>query len=528
MNAASSNQPPSEAAEVFLPPVQRRMVTLAVMFGTFISVMDANIVNMAMPHMRGAFGVDLSAVTWVATIYTIAQVIMIIMAAWWSKLMGRKRYYIWSVILFTIGSILAGTSTTFTEMLIYRVIQGFGGGGLIPISQAILRESYPPKQHGMAMAIFGMGVVLAPALGPIVGGYLTEEFGWPWIFYVNVPFAAVGLLLVNTYVKDPPYLKRGIEKVDWGGIFLLTVGLIGLQIFLERGQEENWFESSWIAAIAIITVMTITALVFWELHTSEPIIDFRVLRSVSLSAGTVVITVFGIVMFGVSFILPQFLQNLLGYTPIDAGMVLFPRGVVLFLILPLVGRLYNYVDPRLLICTGIGLAIYSLTGLASLSLDADFWSLLYPLIFLGLGMPFVFITMSTVSLSSVSPADATAAAGIFNLARRVGGNIGFAMLATLIERRSAFHRVTLVSHVNDLNEPFLQYKAALEAKLISQQVDAYSASIKALGLIDNLVNKHATMLAYNDAYWFLVVLFALTLPLIWVLRVPKNRSGAPK
>ncbi|MEE9239697.1 MAG: DHA2 family efflux MFS transporter permease subunit, partial [bacterium] len=451
-----------------------------------------------------------------------AQVIMIIMAAWWSKLLGRKRYYLWSVVIFTIGSILAGTSTTFTEMLIYRVIQGFGGGGLIPISQAILRESYPPKQHGIAMAIFAMGVVLAPAMGPIVGGYLTEEYGWPWIFYVNVPFAAVGLFLVNAYVKDPPYLKRGIEKVDWGGIFLLTVGLVGLQVFLERGQEENWFESGWITLTAIVTVAALVILVFWELRNPEPIINFRVLRSVSLSAGTGVILIFGIVMFGVNFILPQFLQGLLGYTPIDAGLVLFPRGMVLFLVLPFVGRLYNYVDPRLLICVGLGLAVYSLALLSGLSLDADFWNIMTPLIFLGMGMPFVFVTLSTLSLTSVPASEATAAAGLFNLARRVGGNIGFALLATLIERRSAFHRVTLVSHISDLNETFLTYKAGLEAKLARGQVDPYTAGVKALGMIDNLVNRHATMLAYNDAYWFLVVMFAATLPLIWFLGARKN------
>ncbi len=518
MNSPTQTAGASGAEEIFVPVANRGMLTLAVMFGTFISVMDANIVNMAMPHMRGTFGVDLSSITWVATIYTIAQVIMIIMAAWWSTLLGRKRYYLWSVILFTLGSVLAGTSNTFTEMLIYRVIQGFGGGGLIPVSQAILRESYPAKQHGMAMAIFAMGVVLAPAMGPIVGGYLTEEYGWPWIFYVNVPFAAVALFMVNTYVKDPPYLKRGIKKVDWGGIFLLTVGLVGLQVFLERGQEENWFESGWITFTAVLTVVTIAFLVFWELRTPEPIIDFRVLRSVSLSAGTCIILIFGIVMFGVNFILPQFLQGLLGYSPIDAGLVLFPRGMVLFLILPLVGRLYNYVDPRLLICTGMGLAVYSLAQLSGLTLDAGFWNILTPLVFLGLGMPFVFVTMSTLALTSVPPSDATAAAGLFNLARRVGGNIGFAVLATLIERRSAFHRVTLVSHINELNETFYTYKAGLEAKLIRAQVDPYTASVKALGLIDNLVNRHATMLAYNDAYWFLVVLFVVTLPLIWILR----------
>jgi len=238
-----------------ISPASRRLLTVAVICGAFISVMDVSVVNVSLPHMRGTFGADLSAITWVATSYSIAQIIMITMTGWWSTVLGRKRFYLFSFAIFTVGSVLAGTSHSFTEMVIYRVLQGIGGGPLIPLSQAILRESYPPRQQGMAMAIFGMGVVLAPAIGPVVGGWLTDEYGWPWVFYINIPVSLVGMFLVNLYVQDPPYLKRGVRKVDWGGIFFLGVGLIGLQIFLERGQEENWFDSTWIIACAAVTVV---------------------------------------------------------------------------------------------------------------------------------------------------------------------------------------------------------------------------------------------------------------------------------
>src|SRR5215470_18169208 len=262
------------------------LVTAAVMAGTFLAVMDISVVNVSLPHMMGNFGQTLSAITWVATSYSIAEMLMITMAGWWSALLGRKRLYLASLVLFTLGSMLAGTAQTFPQMLCYRILQGIGGGSVIPISQAILRETYPPEEQGMAMAIFGMGVVLAPAMGPILGGWLTDNYGWPWIFYINIPISIVGILMVSAFVEDPPYLRRGIAHVDWLGIALLTSDLTVMQLVLERGQEHNWFQSRWITAGALGTVLTLTTLVGWELRTREPIIQFRVLRNIPLSIGT--------------------------------------------------------------------------------------------------------------------------------------------------------------------------------------------------------------------------------------------------
>src|SRR5215470_1142744 len=251
---------------------QQCLVTVAVMAGTFLAVMDISVVNVSMPHMMGNFGQTLSAITWVATSYSIAEMLMVTMAGWWSALVGRKRLYLASFVLFTLGSMLAGTAQTFTQMLCYRVIQGLGGGSLIPLSQAILRETYPPEEQGMAMAIFGMGVVLAPAMGPILGGWLTDNYGWPWVFYINIPISIVGILMVSAFVEDPPYLRRGIARVDWAGIGLLTLGLTSMQIVLERGQEHHWFQSRWILTGTVVTVLALASLVVWELRTREPII----------------------------------------------------------------------------------------------------------------------------------------------------------------------------------------------------------------------------------------------------------------
>lgn len=495
----------------------RSLITLAVLFGQFISVMDVSVVNVALPHMQGTFGADISSITWVATSYSIAQLIMICMTSWWSTLLGRKRFYLLSYVLFTLGSILAGTSASFGEMVFYRAIQGIGGGPLIPISQAILRESYPPRLQGMAMAIFGMGVVLAPAMGPVVGGWLTERYGWPWVFYINIPFCLTGMLLVHLYVQDPSYLKRGVKQVDWGGILFLLVSMIGLQIILERGQEHNWFESGFIVGWTVATAIAMLLLVVWECRSAEPIVNFRLLRYLPLSVGSVIIMLFALALFGSTFILPQFLQTLLGYTAYDSGIVLLPRGIVLFFVLPLVGRLFNVVDPRLTMTFGLSCLLYSFYGLSHLSLEAGFWNLVHPLIVMGIGMPCIYVTVTTIAIRGVLPAETTAAASIYDLGRVIGGNMGFALLATLVERRSATHRVGLVGYVNEFNGAFVEYHGNLVDILVGQRIDPATAHAKAYAILDHVVNQQATMLAYNDTFWFMMIIFWGILPLVWIL-----------
>ena len=502
---------------------QKWLVTFAVMSGSFLAVMDVSVVNVSMPHMMGNFGQTLSAITWVATSYSIAEMLMVTMAGWWSALVGRKRLYLASFVLFTLGSILAGTAQTFTQMLCYRVIQGLGGGSLVPLSQAILRETYPPEEQGMAMAIFGMGVVLAPAMGPILGGWLTDNYGWPWVFYINIPVSIVGIVMFSAFVEDPPYLRRGIARVDWAGIALLTLGLIVMQIVLERGNENNWFHSSWITAGAIMTVLMLTALVFWELRIKEPIINFRVLRNIPLSIGAGMGLLFGVVLFGTTFSLPQLTQRLLRYPAYQAGLVLLPRAITLFLAMPLVGWLFNYVDSRLLIAVGIGLTYLAFHQLAHLSLNVGFWNLVPIMLIMGAGLPCMFVTLSTTSLSTVRREDMTAATSLYTLARRVGGNLGYALVATLVERFSVIHQAHLSAHISNLNSAYSSYYATLVARLARQTGDPVAAQGKALALVDNLVNRQAAILAYNDLAWLFGIMFLATLPLLFFL---PRRQGA--
>ena len=485
-------------------------------------MMDVSVVNVALPHMMGNFGQTLSAITWVATSYSIAEIIMITMTGWLAMLIGRKRLYLLSFALFTVGSILCGTAHTFSQMLTYRVIQGIGGGCLIPISQAILRETFPPKEQGMAMAIFSMGVVLAPAIGPVVGGWLTDQYGWPWIFYINIPFSIAGILMISKFVHDPHYLKKGVKKVDWFGIILLTLGLTGLQIVLERGQEKNWFDSAAITITTVITAVILIVFIFWELHNKEPIVNFRLLKDIRLSVGSIVVFLFGIALFGTTFVLPQFTQQLLGYPAYQAGLVLLPRAIMLFLCMPIVGKLYNYVNTKVLMIFGILVIFLSYMFLARLSLDVSFVNLVPILILMGAGMPFMFVTLSTVSLISIPREALTSASSIYTLSQRIGGNIGYAFVATMIQRRLQFHRVHLIEHISLFNSAFVDFYRKFIGFFSQQGMGPVIAREQLLGASNRLVERHAAMLAYNDASWILGTMFLTIIPLIFLF--PSRKS----
>ena len=512
MTSVSGN--PTPAAP---PSVNKWLVAGTVMFGAFMAVMDISVVNVAMPHMMGTFSEDLSSITWVATAYSIAEIIMVTMAGWFSMLIGRKRLYLWSFGLFTLGSVLCGTAVTFHQMILYRVLQGIGGGSLIPVSQAILRESFPQEEQGMAMAMFGMGVVLAPAMGPILGGWLTDNFGWPWVFYINIPVSIIGIFMVAAFVHDPAYLRRGVRKIDWIGIALLSVALTTMQIIMERGQSENWFESRLIVSGTVVCVVAAVVLVFWELKTSEPVINFRLLKNVPLSLGSAMGIIFGIALFGTTFILPQFTQNLLGYPAFQAGLVLAPRAVMLLICMPLVGRLYNRVDARLLVLAGVLITSWSYYDLSRISLAAGFWNLVPTLLVMGIGMPFMFVTLSTVSLAAMPKPDMTDAASLYTLSRRIGGNIGYALAATLVARGEQVHRAHLVGNISPFNLNYETFSQMAE-KLFSQAGLSPQAMQQAiLALTDRIVNMQATMMAYNHVSVVFGLLFLSTIPLVILL-----------
>lgn len=500
------------------------LITAAVMFGAFMAVMDISVVNVSLPHMMGSFSEDLSSITWVATSYSIAEIIMVTMAGWWSTLIGRKRLYLWSFALFTVGSMLCGTATSFPQMLIYRVIQGIGGGALIPVSQAILRETFPREEQGMAMALWGMGVVLAPAIGPVLGGWLTDHYGWPWIFYINIPVSIAGIFMVASFVHDPGYLRRGVKKVDWVGIALLAVALTSMQIVLERGQQENWFDSNMIQLGVAVCVVSFLGLIYCEMKIDEPVVNFRILRNLPLSLGSFMGIIFGIALFGTTFILPQFTQALLGYPALEAGLILAPRALMLLVCMPIVGRLYRHLDARVLVVFGVLVTCWSYYDLAHLSLASGFWDLVPTLLIMGIGMPFMFVTLTTLSLSTIQRIDMTDASSLYTLARRIGGNIGYALVATLVARGQQIHRIQLVSHISPYNPNLADFQH--HAANIMAHAGLNPAAVEQGGqaLINAIVNRQAAMMAYNDVSWILGVLFVATIPL--ALLLPSRKSVA--
>ncbi|MDH3600276.1 MAG: DHA2 family efflux MFS transporter permease subunit, partial [Candidatus Tectomicrobia bacterium] len=423
------------------------MVASTVMLGTFVSVMDVSIVNVAMPQMIGTFGVTLDAITWVAVAYSIAEIILVPMAAWWSTLLGRKRFYLLSLGLFTGASILCGLARTLEMMIVARVLQGIGGGGMIPLAQAVMLETFPDEERGMAMAVYMMGIVVAPAVGPVVGGWLTDQYGWPWIFYINLPLGIVGLLLATVVLTDPPQLRRGLTRIDGVGIVLLAVGLTALQLMLERGDQEHWFASAFIVLTALVALVALVLFVVWELQVEEPVVNLRVLTNVPFAAGMSLGFLFGLTLFGSIFVLPLFLQRLQGYAVLDSGIIQLPRTLIIVLMAPIAGSLYTRVDSRVLIGGGVFLIMLGYLMMARFTLDVGGREMLPALLVGGAGLAFTFSTLSAAAMRTMPPQWLAAASGLYTLSRRIGGNIGYAFVASQVTHRTALHRARLVDHL---------------------------------------------------------------------------------
>jgi DHA2 family multidrug resistance protein len=499
------------------------VVGISVMAGAFMAVLDVSVVNVALPHMMGTFGQNISAITWVATAYSIAAVIMVTMAGWWSTLLGRRKFYLLSFLIFTTGSILAGTARTFPQMILFRIIQGIGGGSLVPLAQAIIRETFPQKEQGMAMAIFSMGVVLAPAVGPVLGGWLTDQYGWQWIFYINVPVSALGMVLVTLFVHDPPYLVRGVKKIDLIGIILLTLGLTGVQTILERGQQVDWFASALIVWGTALTIVILIALIFWELKTPEPVVNFRLFKNVQFRMGVLVVLLFGVALYGTTFILPQFTQRLLNYPAYQAGLVLMPRAIALFFLLPLVGKLYNHFDPRQLMVFGIVIVATSYYQLGHLATTAGRDNIIPILLLMGAGMPFLFVPLTTSALSTMSKPNMTAASGLFNLFQQVGGNMGYALMATLLERFSQIHHAYLAEHVSSGNFTFMAFYQRAVETFHQSGMALGQAKDSALLLMNRLLTRQAEMMSYNDISFVLMFMFLTCIPIVLLMPVRKKQ-----
>jgi DHA2 family multidrug resistance protein len=500
------------------------IIALTVMLPTLIEIVDTSVVNVALDHIRGSLSAGIDESTWTITSYLVSNAIIIPMTGWLSRLFGRKRYLILSISLFTLSSLLCGMAWNLQSLIFFRVLQGIGGGALQPISQSILLETFPRKQHGMAMAIFGVGIMFGPIIGPLLGGWITDNWSWHWIFFINIPIGVVSILMVIFFIVDPHYMKRARMKIDYWGLAFLALGLGCLQIVLDKGQIEDWFSSPFITWFALISAASLIVFAIRELYAEHPIVNLRAFKNVTFSSGNGLMFFAFFNLFGSIVLLPIYLQTLMGYTATLAGMVLGPGGLATLIAMPIAGRLVTKVNPKGLLAFGIIVAAWSTHLMSQFSLSADFHTVIWPRIVLGVGMGFLFIPLTTLTMSEIRKEDMANATSIYNLLRNLGGSFGVAFVTTMIARRGQLHEVRLIEHLTpyDINYQVATQKAA--AMLQNHGFDPTMADQGGLGVIYRGLLKQASMMAFNDAFFLLSVFLICIVPLVLLMRKGKGES----
>jgi DHA2 family multidrug resistance protein len=501
-----------------IPVVNKWVVAMTVMVPTFIEVMDISVVNVSLPHIQGSLNAGLDEVTWVLTSYLVSNAIIIPITGWLSSVFGRKRYLLFSISLFTVSSVVCGSAPSLKVLIIARIFQGLGGGGLQPLSQAILFETFPVAEHGLAMAVFGMGVVMAPILGPVVGGWITDTLTWRWVFYINLPVGLLAILLAVIFIYDPAYIRRKIFSIDTKGILLLTVGIGALQIVLDKGQRDDWFNSRFILYMSIIAAVALVLFVIVELSTKHPVVNLRAFRERSFTAGNIIIfTGFGC-MFSSFVLLPLYAQQLMGYTAFWAGMVLFPGGVASFIIMPVAGILLRRgVNPRYLLAIGLAVMAHAIWLMSDFNLQADFVAIAMPRLIQGFGLGLFFVPVTTATFMNIPKEETGNASGIFNLLRNLGGSFGVAISSTMLAQRSQLHQTFLVEKITAYQPAFqIRYQQILEWLKMHQPSLAYDKNVMAF--IYQEIIRQASMLAFNDSFRALAISTAVLIPLTLLFR----------
>src|SRR3954463_5350833 len=476
------------------------LVAIAVMASTFMEVLDTTVVNVSLPHIAGSLSATPDEATWALTSYLVANAIILPMTGWLANRFGRKRLLMASVTGFTLASFFCGLAPNLPLLIIFRVIQGATGGGLQPLSQAILLEVFPPAERGKAMAFWALGIVVAPMLGPVLGGWLTDSYSWRWVFYINVPIGILALVMTHTFVFDPSYIKRRAGGVDYWGMGLLVVGIGCLQVMLDKGQEEDWFSSHFIMTLAILAGVGLIGFVVRELKTEHPIVDLRVFRYRTYSAGVFLMTVLGFVLYGSTVLVPLMLQTLLGYPAVQAGIVMLPRGLGSFLAMPLVGLLMSKIEPRRLLGSGIIIASFSFWRFSHLNLDAGYWDFFIPLISQGGSMGLLFGPLTTITNDPVPKEELGNATSLFNLMRNIGASIGIATVTTMLARNQQVHTNIIGAHVNVYDPVSQSALQAMIAAMRAQGADLATATQQAYAAMFGTVMKQAVMMSFNDVF----------------------------
>ncbi len=498
-----------------------------------MEVLDTSIANVALPHIAGSLGASQDEATWVLTSYLVASAIILPISGWLATRFGRKRFYMVCVVIFTVCSLFCGLAQTLPVLILARILQGLGGGGLAPSEQAILADSFPVSKRGQAFALYGMAVVVAPAIGPTLGGWITDNFNWHWIFFINIPFGLLSLFLSNRMVEDPPYLKQQREviirdkpKVDFAGLGLVGVGVGCLEFVLDKGQEKDWFGDSMITTFFIIAISLLVFFVFWEWNHPDPIVDLKLLKNRNFGTAVFLQFVLGIVLFSTTVLIPQFLQTLLGYTAERSGMVLSPGGLVMMALMPVAGILVSKMDARLLVSLGYGITAVMLFNLTHLDLDVSFGQITLWRALQVIGLPFIFIPISTLNYVGVPREKSNQISSFSNFARNIGGSMGTAMLTTFLTRTAQTHQSALAANTGN-TMAYGAYIAQTKAALMALGQGADQAASLAVGQAYQQMLRQASMLSYMNAFWIMSVIMACLVPLPFLMRKPPPRIKAP-
>ena len=532
MSSSIALPPPARVAR---PPVNKWLVTVSVTFGTLMGAIDASIVNVAVPHIRGAVGATVQEITWISTGFALATVLVMPLTAFLGRLFGQKRVYMFCLMLFLVGSALCGMARSLTSLVIFRALQGFGAGALQPTEQAILRQTFPPEEQGMAMALFGMAVMIGPAFGPTLGGWIVDNWSWPWIFYINLPVGMLALFMVTRFVHEPDDIREAnraaAEKLrghmDWIGIALLSVGLATLQYVLEEGSRDDWFESRVITACTIISVVSLAAFTVRELQTKYPAVDLSLFKDKVFLSGTLIGAIMFAMLMAVTFLLPVFMQEVLGFTATQSGLALMPRSLVMFVATPIVGKLYNKVSPRAFV--GFGVCLFAVTAyqMSQYTLDTNAAGIVGALVLQGIAFSCLWVPLTTVALSTIQRAKLADATGSNSLVRQIGGSVGLAVFATLLSRYVTVAKAGLAPHLTPGNATLLQRMAALKYMLVGKGFDPASAELMSRQMLVGGVMQQATVLSFEKVFLLAGILFMLVLPLLAFLKAPDFAQATP-
>jgi len=489
------------------------IIALTVMLPTFLEVVDTSVVNVALDHIRGSLSAGIDEATWTMTSYLVSNAVIIPMSGWLSRLLGRKTYLIISVSLFTLSSLFCGLSWNLQSLVFFRVMQGIGGGALQPLSQAILIESFPIGQMGMATAIYGMGVTTGPIIGPMLGGWITDNWSWHWIFFINVPIGVIAIIMASLFIVDPPYMKRARMKIDTWGLALLVIGLGSLQVLLDKGQREDWFSSDLIVWLAVIAAISLVFLIVVELRSEHPVVDLRVFRRPTFAIGNVIVFLAFITLFGSLVLLPLFSQKMMGYTATLAGLALAPGGLATMIVMPIIGRLVTRINLKIILFVSIVTIAMSAFLMGRFNLYIDFAGIMWPRVILGVGLACLFVPLTALTLRQLPNEEMANGTAVYNLLRNIGGSVGIAFVTTMLARGAQVHQAYLASRVTPFDRAYQLYQHGFA----SQMGGLVPLSLAPDILYGRLV-REATMLSFNDAFLILSGLMFLVLPLIFFMK----------